>query len=90
MEPLLEQAVTEVVSERRDHDPKSLLQEWVQSQGYGPPYYHTLDARGPEHEKEFEVEVLVNGESVARGIGHSKQLATKAAARAALKAMGLE
>jgi ribonuclease-3 len=90
MEPLLERAVAEVVSERRDQDPKSLLQEWVQSQGFGPPYYRTIEARGPEHEKEFEVEVLVNGEAVGRGIGHSKQSATKAAARAALQAMGLE
>lgn len=90
IEPMLERAAMQILAERREQDPKSLLQEWVQSQGYGPPVYRTINATGPEHEKVFEVEVLVNGEPFARGAGHSKQSAAKMAAQQALEALGLD
>jgi ribonuclease-3 len=40
-----------------------------------------------EHERLFEVEVLVNGEIAGRGSGRSKQIAAKAAAQNALEKM---
>ncbi len=90
MEPLLRRAVKPVLTGRRDLDSKSLLQEWVQSQGFGPPSYHTVGTSGPEHDKTFEVEVIVNGQVFGRGIGHSKQIAAKEAARNALDLLGIE
>ena len=73
---------------RKTEDPKSLLQEWVQSQGFGPPFYRTVTTHGPDHAKVFEVEVLVNGQVFGRGQGRSKQEAAKLAASAALEALG--
>lgn len=90
IEPLLEQATDQILAAHKEQDPKSLLQEWVQSQGYGPPVYRTLTAVGPEHAKTFEVEVVVNGKPIGRGSGHSKQAATKVAARSALLSLGLD
>jgi ribonuclease-3 len=90
IEPMLEPAAHNILSNRRDKDPKSLLQEAVQSQGYNPPIYRTVSASGPEHQKTFVVEVLVNGEVTTRGIGHSKQAAAKAAARQALELLDLD
>jgi ribonuclease-3 len=90
IEPFLQVGVVEILAERRDRDPKSLLQEWVQSQGLGPPVYNTVSASGPEHNKTFEVEVYVSDKPYGRGRGHSKQAAAKAAARQALHSIGLE
>lgn len=90
IEPLLERATVQILAAHKEQDPKSLLQEWVQAQGFGPPVYHTLAAVGPEHAKTFEVEVVVNGQPLGQGSGHSKQAATKIAARNALSSLGLD
>lgn len=90
IEPLLERATGSILAAHKEQDPKSILQEWVQAQGFGPPIYHTLAAVGPEHAKTFEVEVVVNGKSLGQGSGHSKQAATKMAARNALSSLGLD
>ena len=89
VEPLLEVAVQEIMAARLDHDAKSLLQEWSQAQGYGPPIYRTVSDSGPDHDKCFIVEVLINGQECGRGSGHSKQSAAKAAAQAALNSLGI-
>jgi len=89
MEPFLCAAVSPILSDRRGIDPKSLLQEWVQSQGFGPPVYHTVGASGPEHDKTFDVQVLVEGQVYGQSTGHSKQSAAKAAARNALENLGI-
>jgi ribonuclease-3 len=89
MKPLLATAADNILIERRDLDPKSMLQEWAQSKGYQAPTYRTIAAEGPDHAKVFEVEVLVNGEVAGRGSGQSKQAATKTAARDALTIQGL-
>lgn len=89
IEPLLRDAVYPIINDRRDHDPKSLLQEWVQSQGFGPPVYTTVGTSGPEHDKSFEVVVSVDGKPYGRGTGHSKQLAAKDAARETLNSLGI-
>ncbi len=90
VEPLLEGATQQILTGRRDQDPKSLLQEWAQSEGLGTPYYQTVAALGPDHDKTFEVAVIIQGKIYGRGAGPSKQTAAKAAARAAITALGLE
>lgn len=84
IEMKLETASQLILSKRKDQDPKSILQELVQSHGYPPPQYRTISTSGPEHDKTFEVEVLVNGGVCGRGSGHSKRTAAKAAALKAL------
>jgi ribonuclease-3 len=66
-------------------DWKSALQEWLQSHGHGLPAYRLADEIGPDHRKQFIVEVVIGGESVARAEGRSKKEAAQAAARAALE-----
>ncbi len=83
--PLLPATVEHILSEHLDEDPKSRLQAWAQGQGYGAPVYRTVHVEGPEHQREFTVEVLLNGEPWGRGSGPSKREATKAAAREALQ-----
>jgi ribonuclease III len=88
--PLLEEATEQILEGRKDQDAKSMLQEWAQSQGFGTPYYQTLTATGPDHEKVFEVEVIIGGKSYGRGTGHSKQTAAKAAARNVIESLGIQ
>ena len=90
LESRLEEAVDEILEFNKEKDPKSLLQEWAQAQGFGPPAYHLISTMGPEHAKHFEVEVLIDGKPCGRGQGNSKQAATKAAARAKLDSLGFE
>ena len=66
---------------------KSRLQEWSQGQKLGVPQYVTVRASGPDHERIFEVEVQINGKVYGRGAGHSKQIAARLAAQAALDAI---
>jgi ribonuclease-3 len=65
-------------------DYKSALQEWLQSRDRGLPVYRLAAEVGPPHRRQFEVEVLVEGEPVARASGSSKKEAAQAAAKAAL------
>lgn len=83
--PLLEQAVDDIRNGQGDHDPKSQLQEWVQARGHGAPSYRIVAETGPDHSKDFVVEVRVEDETLGRGEGRSKQTASMAAAREALK-----
>ena len=65
-------------------DPKSRLQEFVQSQGLSTPKYIVVEESGPDHDKKFEVEVLVENESWGSGFGKSKNTAEQEAAAKAL------
>jgi len=65
-------------------DYKSGLQELVQARSQPLPEYRLVGTFGPDHEKRFEVEVLVAGESLARASGPSKKEAEQEAARLAL------
>jgi ribonuclease III len=66
-------------------DYKSALQEWLQSHDRGLPSYRLAAEIGPAHRKLFDVEVVVEGEAVARAEGKSKKEAAQAAAKLALE-----
>jgi ribonuclease-3 len=69
-------------------DYKSALQEWLQSHDRGLPSYRLAAEIGPAHRRRFEVEVVVNGEPVARAEGKTKKEAAQQAARLALEILG--
>lgn len=83
--PFLENAARQFVFQPDIQDPKSRLQEWSQAQKLGIPRYVTIQTSGPDHDKLFEVEVQINGQLYGRGSGHSKQVAARAAAIAAIE-----
>jgi len=58
---------------------KARLQEWAQGAKLPIPTYKMLDVTGPEHRRDFNVEVEAAGQ-VARGTGLSKREAQEAAA----------
>lgn len=63
--------------------PKTVLQEWAQGQGLPLPIYRIIETVGPEHSREFVVEIEL-GDLRARGSGRSKREAQENAASALL------
>lgn len=66
-------------------DPKSHLQEMIQSNEGLTPVYKVLSEEGPDHDKAFTVGVFVRGKLKGKGNGPSKQAGQIAAAQAALE-----
>lgn len=75
---------SELVTPAQVKDPKSLLQEKVQSQGQSTPVYKIISSTGPDHARQFIVAVYVDENEIGRGEGTSKQRAESAAAAVAL------
>src|SRR3546814_17027 len=72
-------------------DPKTRLQEFLQSRSCELPRYEVVDIQGEPHCRTFFVEcevVLLNEKS--RGQGVSRRIAEQVAAAAALIALGVE
>lgn len=65
-------------------DHKTALQELLQRNGVVTIEYTVVDKRGPDHQKEFVVEVNVEGDLFGKGVGRSKKAAEQAAAKVAL------
>ncbi len=65
-------------------DYKTALQELIQRKSGNQLSYNIVDERGPDHCKEFQAEVLLNGERIGSGIGRSKKEAEQDAAKNAL------
>jgi ribonuclease-3 len=72
-------------SERQLTDFKTELQEQLQAQRRPRADYLLTSEEGPDHQKLFTVEVVVEGETLAHGIGLTKKAAEQAAAREALE-----
>jgi ribonuclease-3 len=88
MEPRLVQAMATVFEDESLLDPRSQLQVWAQAEVGLTPRYRTVDSYGPDHAREFVVEVTVGDEASGRGVGKSKQEAAQRAAADALTRIG--
>lgn len=67
------------------HDSKTALQEIIQGQYQSKDIvYNTIKEYGPEHSKEFDVEVLIMGEKLGMGHGKTKKAAEQEAAYKAI------
>lgn len=69
-------------------DYKTALQEIVQKNRQETLQYRLSGESGPDHDKRFTVQVLLNSNIFAEGIGRSKKEAEQMAARSALELMG--
>lgn len=70
-------------------DYKTALQEIVQKSHEEVLSYRLSDSIGPDHEKQFIVEVMLNSNVIGCGQGHSKKEAEQFAAKSALELMGI-
>ena len=68
----------------RNADYKTALQELVQQKKNQVLTYALVGESGPDHDKKFDVEVMLNGQVVGCGTGSSKKRAEQDAARAAM------
>ncbi len=84
IERSLEPEITGLQTDPAELNPKGALQQLAEA-ALGRPQYVTTDERGPDHAREFTVEVRLAGEVFGTGCGASKQQAEKQAAREAVR-----
>ncbi|MEK7061495.1 MAG: ribonuclease III [Patescibacteria group bacterium] len=65
-------------------DPKSRFQEYIQAKGLPAPKYKVIKETGPDHARDFVIQVTVEGKPVGEGTGKSKGQAEQEAAKKAL------
>jgi len=80
--------ISEHVKKKVFKDPKSLLQEFVQSKKKNSPIYKVTHEEGPAHAKNFTIGVFIDNEMIGVGSGRSKQEAEEASAIIALEKIG--
>lgn len=85
LRPMLQTNAAAIIAHGLVLDDKSRLQERVQAERNQTPYYKTIRAEGPDHDRRFTIEVWAGSERLGVGQGPSKQTAAQAAARAALE-----
>ena len=68
-----------------NQDYKTRLQELVQAKKKRAPKYRLVNSFGPDHDKTFQVQVIIDQKPVAQGVGKSKKQAEQDAARKALE-----
>lgn len=73
------------VTKLHNADYKTALQELVQQKKNQVLAYRLVGESGPDHDKQFRVELTLNGEVVGVGTGSSKKRAEQAAAQAAIE-----
>jgi ribonuclease III len=82
--PRMLELLERVKQEALEKDARSRLQEFSQLTYNITPNYRKVSAMGPDHDKEFLVEVIIGDNIVGQGIGKSKRSASQAAATDAL------
>ena len=81
--------IDEALTDEHQRNYKSALQQHAQRLYNTMPQYLVLDEKGPDHNKAFEVAVVINGRSFSSAWGKSKKEAEQEAARKALMELGL-
>ena len=87
---LIEKNHKEISLDSLFRDFKTSLQELTQARFGETPIYNVVASRGPDHLKEFEVAVIIEGKEYARAAGKSKKIAQQEAAQMALKLLNGE
>lgn len=83
---LLEKEINLTLSGKKFNvDYKTSLQEKLQKNGTVKIEYVLIGESGPEHDKQFEIELRLNDKKIGEGIGKSKKQAEQNAAKDALE-----
>ena len=69
---------------------KALLQEFTQAKYKQLPTYRIVEASGPDHDKNFIVEVMLGDRALGTGFGKNKRAAEMEAARSAWEKLAAE
>lgn len=77
--------ISDIVYKEESINYKSLLQEYIQALHKIPPRYRVHSTMGPDHDKEFVVEVAVKGNVLGQGEGKTKKHAEQEAAKSAYR-----
>ncbi len=85
---LYQQLLAELPDAQQLKDPKTRLQEHLQSQNVEKPIYRELSISGPDHDKKFKVSCSV-GDKECVAEGSSKKKAEQAAAEAMLTQLNI-
>jgi ribonuclease-3 len=85
--PMLLALVEQTLQEQNQVDARSRFHYRVEAEHGSAPTYRVIAETGPEHNREYTVEVLVMGGVWGVGTGRSKQAASQAAAAQALERM---
>ncbi|MBD5522525.1 MAG: ribonuclease III [Lachnospiraceae bacterium] len=67
------------------YDAKTILQEVVQQNNSGVLHYELISQKGPDHDKVFVVEAMIDKEKIGSGSGKTKKAAEQQAAYEALQ-----
>ena len=84
LDGLIESRLSDLDPDNPIVDYKSALQELAQAHALGTPTYAVVDEQGPDHDKRFTVEALLEGRSLGQGGGFTKRGAQQVAAREGL------
>ena len=87
---LLEENYEEISLDSLFRDYKTTLQELTQARFSETPEYRLVGSSGPDHKKEFEVAVIIEGKEYARALGKSKKAAQQEAAFTAIEILQKE
>lgn len=77
--------IDQIIANNSYKDSKSSLQELAQAKFKETPIYELVSDSGPDHDKIFQMKVLIGDNEYAIGEGKSKQLAQEEAARLTLE-----
>ncbi|MFN8380210.1 MAG: ribonuclease III [Anaerolineae bacterium] len=82
--PMFDEMAEQTLLEQNQVDARSRFHYRIEAEHGAVPAYRVVSESGPEHNREYVVEVLVKGVVWGTGSGRSKQAASQAAAAEAL------
>jgi ribonuclease-3 len=87
---MLDNTIKQAIQNKIISDFKSFIQEYIQKTSQGKISYKLLSEEGPDHNKTFEIAILLDDELLGQGHGASKKEAQQAAAKNAVDKLGVE
>ena len=80
---VLKYIMTDIEHKKLFYDSKTILQEIVQA-GHGSLRYELVEESGPDHNKNFTVDLFIDDQKVSSGSGHTKKAAEQEGAYKAI------
>ena len=85
LEPLLKREIQQAARHDQQEQYKNKAQHLAQQRLGRQPSYRLVDESGPDHDKTFEIEMVIGGKVFGKGKGKNKKEAAQQAAKAAYK-----